>query len=144
MRKMGLKGPGSNSGLRTENPDILIAEMKQIMRGGGGQKRSEKINGPSKACKRNECHTLPLHHFSDVSLLLCGSSCSLYLGFYLMGPIQFLHASSSLWYKLIKFWFLFTFVSIWVLIPHSLSTLYWVLWDMGVLLSFRPIYVSCL
>lgn len=96
MRKMGLKGPGSNSGLRTENPDILIAEMKQIMRGGGGQKRSEKINGPSKACKRNECHTLPLHHFSDVSLLLCGSSCSLYLGFYLMGPIQFLHASSSL------------------------------------------------
>lgn len=31
MRKMGLKGPGSNSGLRTENPDILIAEMKQII-----------------------------------------------------------------------------------------------------------------
>ncbi|KAM5566002.1 hypothetical protein ABKV19_019812 [Rosa sericea] len=51
---MGLNGPGSYNS--RENPDILIAEMKQKIMRGGGQKRAEKTNGPSKAMSATHCH----------------------------------------------------------------------------------------
>ncbi|KAH0990145.1 hypothetical protein GBA52_001628 [Prunus armeniaca] len=59
---MGLRGPGKNSGLNRENPDILIVMIaeKQIMRGGEEDKRDQnerERDGPSKACRGNKWHS---------------------------------------------------------------------------------------
>ncbi|ONI33269.1 hypothetical protein PRUPE_1G413600 [Prunus persica] len=59
---MGLRGPGKNSGLNRENPDILVVMIaeKQIMRGGEEDKRDQnerERDGPSKACRGNKWHS---------------------------------------------------------------------------------------
>ncbi|CAL8996123.1 unnamed protein product [Prunus brigantina] len=59
---MELRGPGKNSGLNRENPDILIVMIaeKQIMRGGEEDKRDQnerERDGPSKACRGNKWHS---------------------------------------------------------------------------------------
>lgn len=108
MRKMGLKGPGSNSGLRTENPDILIAEMKQIMRGGCEEEEDKrdqkKLMGPLKPA--NEMSATLCHCTISV---MCLCSCVALLALSILDftwwvQIQLLAlASSSLWYKVFIF-----------------------------------------
>lgn len=88
---MELRGPGKNSGLNRENPDILIVMIaeKQIMRGGEEDKRDQnerERDGPSKACRGNKWHSatapcsnvcacISLSFFLFLSLLCVCSLC---------------------------------------------------------------------